>query len=75
MAVNSQLHALAVLSLLRGQLVPLQYEVKWVQEIVLTFWRREKLSLALTGVGISDHSAHGLVTISNTLFHIIHCRN
>jgi hypothetical protein len=70
MAVNGQLLALAVLSLVRGQLVPLKYEVEWVPEIVWTFWRREEVSLALAGVGTSDHSAHCLVTISNTLFQI-----
>jgi hypothetical protein len=75
MAVNGQIHDLAVLSLVRGQRIPLKYEVEWVPEIVWTFWRKEKVSLALAGVGTSDHSAHGLVTISNTVFQILHCRN
>jgi hypothetical protein len=34
-----------------------------------------KVSLALASVGTSIHSADGLVTISNTLFQILHCRN
>jgi len=46
--MNDQLHILAAIPTVKGSPVPVEQEAGWATELVMMFWKREKISCMIS---------------------------